>query len=69
LAQLSAHAVEISFEMPGDLTTMPRGGIMLSGTGTSFDGTYEVAEVERRISFERGFTQSVLARGLPWTPS
>jgi phage protein D len=69
LTQLSAHAIEVSFDMPGDLTTLPRTGISLSETGANFDGIYEVVEVEKRISFERGFTQSVTARGLPWTPS
>lgn len=69
LAQLSAHASEIMYEAPGDLVTMPRTTMMLAQTGSNFDGIYEIVEVERRISFDAGFSQSVVARSLPWTPS
>ncbi len=69
LAQISAHEIEITYEMPGDLVTMPRTTVGLAQTGSVFDGTYEIVEVERRISFDTGFSQRVVARSLPWTPS
>ncbi len=69
LAQMLSHARNVAVEMPGDLTTMPRGTLMLSGTGTDFDNTYVIAEVERRISFRGGFMQTVEARLPAWTIS
>ncbi len=69
LAQLTAHQSEIECHMPGDLTTLPRMTLSVSGTGTDFDGPYRVMETERSISFSHGFTQTVVARRLPWTAS
>ena len=42
----------------------PRTPILLSGTGTDFDQTYHIAEIERSLSFERGFTQRIRARNM-----
>ena len=69
LAQLTAHEFEITFDMPGDLIMMPRCTVTIAETGTIFDGTFEIVEVDRRVSFARGFTQSITARGMPWTAS
>ena len=68
LGEMAQHARCIDIEMPGELTMQPRAGLVLSGTGTDFDNTYAISDVERRISFERGFTQNVRAR-LPWIAS
>ncbi len=57
----------IHIEMPGDLTTYPRGSLAIADTGTDFDGLYMVTSVERFISFEHGFSQTVEARIPPWT--
>ena len=69
LAQLTSHAEEVEFDMPGDLVTMPRTILSLSDTGSDFDGLYTIVETERRISFQDGFTQSVVAKAMPWTVS
>ena len=69
LAQLSTHETEIELEMPGELTLMARTIVGLSQTGTDFDGTYQIMEMDRRICFERGFTQTAVARSLPWIAS
>ncbi len=69
LAELTTHAIEVECDMPGELSLMPRMNLNVTGTGTGFDGTYQIAEVERRLSFHHGFTQTVVARGMPWTAS
>jgi len=57
----------VHIDMPGDLTTQPRGSLTISDTGTDFDGLYMITSVERSISFEHGFSQTVEARIPPWT--
>ena len=65
LADLSRHGRTASFSMPGDITLSPRDRVSLSGTGTSFDQTYEIAEIDRRIDLRAGFVQAVRLRNLP----
>ncbi|MEJ0047588.1 MAG: hypothetical protein WDN04_16770 [Rhodospirillales bacterium] len=67
LNQMTRHERIISFSMPGDLITLPRMMLALAHTGTDFDGTYEVSEVERSFSVRRGFVQHVQARSVAWT--
>jgi hypothetical protein len=69
LDQMMSHARTITLEMPGDLTTMPRMTLILADTGTDFDNSYVISSVERRISFQHGFTQTVQARSPYWTTS
>jgi prophage tail gpP-like protein len=69
LSILSLHETELIFEVPGELTMAPRTTLAFSQIGSGFDGVYEIAEVDRHISFARGFVQTVVARGMPWTPS
>ena len=68
LGEMARHGRIIDIDMPGELNMRPRAGLALSGTGTDFDNTYTISDVERRISFEHGFTQNVRAR-LPWIAS
>jgi phage protein D len=69
LAQMSKHERVVSFTMPGDLTSAPRMMMELANTGTDFDGTYQVSEIERSLSLREGFVQHVQARSVAWTPS
>ena len=69
LTQLSTHAAEVECEMPGELGLLARDIVCVSQTGTDFDGNYQIMEIDRRICFERGFTQTVVARSLPWITS
>lgn len=62
LAELTRHERVIEAEMPGELTLAPRQQIRIAGTGTSFDQTYWIDEIIRRIDFTHGFTQSLRAR-------
>jgi phage protein D len=56
-SDLSKHERILIVSMPGELALTTRNMVSLSGTGTSFDQSYFVAEIEREISFESGFTQ------------
>jgi phage protein D len=57
LADLSSHERVVHVELPGEVTLTPRSRVTLSGTGTDFDQTYYVAELDRHFSLAHGFTQ------------
>jgi len=48
--------------MPGELTLAPRMMLRLEGTGTDFDQSYWIDEIERQLSVRHGFTQRLRAR-------
>jgi hypothetical protein len=48
--------------MPGELDLTPRTVLALQGTGTAFDQSYQIDEIERRLHAVHGFIQSVRAR-------
>jgi len=64
---MAQHGRVVYIDMPGDLTTTPRGSLTIVDTGTDFDGPYMITAVDRLISFEHGFSQTVEARIPPWT--
>ena len=59
LAEITAHERSVSVEMPGELDLTPRDMVAVRGTSTSFDQTYYVDTIERSLSFEDGFRQSL----------
>ncbi len=61
-AELERHRCAIEIAMPGDLRIWPRGRLAFSGTGTSFDRTYDIECVRRSYSPMSGFRQHVRAR-------
>jgi hypothetical protein len=67
VALMAQQGRVIIIEMPGDLTTTPRDSLAIADTGTDFDGLYMITSVERRMSFEHGFSQTIEARIPPWT--
>jgi phage protein D len=67
VALMAQQGRVVSIDMPGDLTTLPRGTLSISQTGTDFDGLYMITSVERWMSFQHGFTQTIEARIPPWT--
>lgn len=69
VSQISGHERNLIIEVPGELVTVPRMIMALVNTGTDFDGQYVVCGVERRLTFAHGFTQTIEARSVPWTPS
>ncbi len=62
LAELTLHERVIDAEMPGELSLAPRQQIALQGTNSSFDQTYWIDTLTRRLSFQGGFTQTLRAR-------
>lgn len=62
LAELTRHERVIVASMPGNLSLTPRSVIELSGTGTDFDQSYFVDEIERTIRPEGGFVQRIRAK-------
>ncbi len=57
LADLSAHERIVHAELPGDVILNPRSLMTLTGTGTDFDQTYYIAELDRSFSLHHGYTQ------------
>jgi phage protein D len=62
LATLTQHERVVSAEMPGELSLAPRMMLRLEGTGTDFDQSYWIDEIERRLSVGHGFTQRLRAK-------
>jgi phage protein D len=59
LADLSSHERIVHVELPGEVMLTPRSRVTLNGTGTDFDQTYYVAELDRHFSLAHGFTQNL----------
>ncbi len=59
LVDLSRHERVVQMTMPGELVLTPRSMVAIAGTGTDFDQVYQVAEIEREVSVERGFVQQL----------
>lgn len=58
-ADITKHERVVSVEMPGELSLTPRSMIAIKGTSTSFDQTYFIDTIERHLSFDGGFQQSL----------
>jgi phage protein D len=65
LADLSAHERLVHAELPGELSLTPRTRILLTGTGTDFDQLYYIAELDRHLSVEHGFTERLRLKNTP----
>ncbi len=65
VADLSGHERLVAAEIPGECDLSPRSNVLLSGTGTDFDGRYYVAEIDRHFTAEQGFTESVRLKPTP----
>lgn len=59
--ELTKHERLISFSSPGDLTLTARNMLLVSGTASSWDQTYFIDTVTRRIGWN-GFVMSVKAK-------
>ena len=67
LTQMAQNQRSVVIEMPGDVTTRPRDVLELANTATDFDGLWVITSVERRVSYQHGFTQAIEARMPAWT--
>jgi hypothetical protein len=63
LATLRQHGTMLVGTMPADLTLMPGMQLVLSGTESGLDQTYDVSAVSRVLEARTGFLQTVLAFG------
>lgn len=67
LVEISRHERVVTVNMPGDLTTNVRDMARLSGTGTGFDQIYYIDALERALSLNHGFVQTLtLKNQSPW---
>lgn len=64
LAQISRHEYKLDATVPGDTVTFPWTPLNVSGTGTPFDTTYQIAHISRTFD-RRGFLQTISARTSP----
>jgi phage protein D len=62
LAELSAHEMKISAELPGDQLLNTRVVVDLAGTGTAFDQAYYPDSVVRCMSVRDGYTMRLTAK-------
>ena len=62
LADESKHERVIRWKEPAEAALTPRSMCRLTGTGTSWDQTYFVSSVQRRISLGTGFTMTAEAK-------
>ena len=60
--QIAQFEREISFQIAGDPTLTVDRPIMLTGTGTQFDQTYFIDQVDHRLAVESGYAMEVRAR-------
>ena len=64
LASISLHEYRVEATMPGDTVTFPWTPLQVTGTGTPFDTTYQIARITRTFD-TRGYLQTVDARTVP----
>ena len=57
--EITLHERVVQVDMPGEIALTPRDMVKLQGTGTSFDQTYYIASIDRSISFDEGFRQTM----------
>lgn len=61
-ADVTAHEMVILAEMPGDTAMNARVDAAVSGTGTSFDRTFETQAVQHRMSVHEGYRMTIQAK-------
>ena len=61
-SQLRAHQRVIRGVMAGELELTTRNRARLVGTGTGWDGTYTLDQIERQMSLDKGFIQHITGR-------
>jgi phage protein D len=62
LKNATRHAMNVTVNMPGDLTCDVRQTLTLSGTGTIYDQDYDIDSVEFSIQFGDGFHMEIEAK-------
>ena len=57
--EIALHERVVEVNMPGELALRPRQHVALTGTGTSFDQTYYIDRINRRVDVDGGFSESI----------
>ncbi len=63
--QVADQIMQVEVDCPGDCNVNPEMSLTLSGTGTAFDMTYFIQQVQHTISWEGGYRMLVEARNKP----
>jgi phage protein D len=70
LSEMAANGKIIEFQMPGQCGMMARDQVIMTGTNTNFDRTYNIETIRRSFNPTLGFTQWVRAKAtVDLTPS
>ena len=64
LEDLSAHERVVRAEIPRELFLTARSVVALIGTGTDFDQSYYVAELNRHFDCDSGYVESIVLKNL-----
>jgi len=64
LAQISQHEYRLEATTPGDTVTFPWTPVVVGGTNTDFDTTYQLARISRTFD-RRGYLMTMSARTAP----
>lgn len=59
LKEITQHERQVTLTMPGETTLTPRNMVSLSGTGTSFDQSYYIAQITRTYDLQHGFAETL----------
>ena len=62
--EISRHERSLSVTLPGDTVLTPQTPLSLEGTASGFDQSYLIDRIDRRFSFEGGFTMTVHAKNV-----
>ena len=63
LNDMIRHELNLTATLPGDLSLDPHMALSLTGTGTIYDTTYQIDEVEFSMGWDDGFEATVHAKG------
>ena len=63
LNDMVRHELNLSATLPGDLSLDPHMALSLTGTGTIYDTTYQIDEVEFSMGWDTDFIVAVHAKG------
>ena len=53
------HELDVSVEIPGDISVTPRMNLLLSGTNSAWDQLHDISTVTHKVSVDGGFTTSI----------
>jgi len=62
LEEITSHERTLTFVTYGDVTLQPGMSVTLSGTGTAFDMTYVISDIEHNWSWAQGYLMTVNVR-------